>query len=102
MRIADAALGLDPAVTLPDGVVIASGPHPVPNRELMMLLRRYFHRPGLPTPAVLVRLGAVVLRTDPALALTGRFATSAVLDRAGFTFEYPDLGETIARLTRRR
>ncbi|MET3805336.1 uncharacterized protein (TIGR01777 family) [Nakamurella sp. UYEF19] len=102
LRIADAALGLDPAVILPDGVVIAASPHPVRNAELMALLRRHFRRPGLPTPAALVRLGALVLRTDPALALTGRFATSSVMERAGFTYEHPDLAETIARLTRRR
>lgn len=98
LRIADAALGLDDDTTLPDGVVVAASPAPVRNRELMALLRQAFHRPGVPTPAALVRLGAVLLRTDPALALTGRHATSAVLRRAGFRFEHPDLATTVQQL----
>lgn len=98
LRITDAVLGLDPALSVPDGVLIAAGPVPVRNRELMALLRTAFHRPGLPTPAALVRLGAWALRTDPALALTGRHATSSVLDRAGFRFEHPDLATTVSEL----
>lgn len=100
LRIADAALGLDAAVSLPGGVLIAASPAPVRNRELMAMLRQAFHRPGLPSPAPLVRLGAWALRTDPALALTGRHATSAVLESAGFRFDHPDLAATIAELTR--
>ena len=98
LRIADAALGLDAQITLPDGVVVAADPAPVRNRELMALLRSAFHRPGLPTPSALVQLGAWALRTDPALALTGRHATSTVLARAGFRFGHPDLATAIRQL----
>lgn len=80
--------------------MIAACPRPVRNRELMAVLRHYFHRPGLSTPAALVRLGAWALRTDPALALTGRHTTSGVLDRAGFHFRHPDLAATISELRR--
>lgn len=83
----------------PSGVVVASAPNPVRNAELMAALRKHLHRPpSPPTPAPLVRLGAVLLRTDPALALTGRRAVSRWLAEAGFRFRYPHLDEALADL----
>ena len=80
LGIVRACLGLTPGVTIPSGVLVAAADHPVRNRDLMATLRRQLHRPAAPpTPAALVKLGAVVLRTDPALGLTGRHATSKVL-----------------------
>jgi uncharacterized protein len=93
---------------LPDGpwvsgVVHATGPRPVRNAELMAALRRDAGRPAAPpTPQALVRLGAVVLRTDPALALTGRRAMPARLLNAGFTFRHPDIDEALADLRARK
>jgi NAD dependent epimerase/dehydratase family enzyme len=87
----------DPTLT---GVVHATSPNPVPNAELMRELRRAVHRPpALPTPGWLVKVGAVALRTDPALALTGRRAVPATLAQAGFEFEHPQLAEALAELT---
>jgi uncharacterized protein (TIGR01777 family) len=81
------------------GIVHATSPEPVRNRELMAALRRALHRPPAPpTPAALIHLGAVVLRTDPALALTGRRAVPARLTDAGFTFSYPKLDDALADL----
>ncbi len=100
LRITDLVLGLDDSVTLPDGVVIAASPNPVRNQQLMQSLRAAYHRPGLRTPAFLARLGSVVLRTDPALGLTGRHATSEVLARAGFRFQDPDLDPLVRELVR--
>ncbi|TFV48536.1 NAD-dependent epimerase/dehydratase family protein [Blastococcus sp. TF02A_35] len=76
------ALGVDDELTAPppSGVLVASSPNPVTNADLMAALRRALHRPAAPpTPAPLVRIGAVLLRTDPALALTGRRVVSRVL-----------------------
>ncbi|MFT3662153.1 MAG: DUF1731 domain-containing protein [Gordonia sp. (in: high G+C Gram-positive bacteria)] len=99
LAVARAALGLDPEVILPNGVVVASSPNPVRNRELMASLRRTLHRPwSPPTPAPLLRMGAVLLRTDPALGLTGRRARSRVLAEAGFEFRHPDLDGALADL----
>ena len=93
-----AALGLEPPA-LPSGIVVAAAPHPVRNAELMRILRRAVGRPfGVPTPAPLLRLGAALLRTDPALGLTGRHATSRVLDEADFHFRYPRLEDAVAEL----
>lgn len=85
------------------GVVHATSPHPVRNAELMAALRRTLHRPPAPpTPAALVRLGAVLLRTDPALALTGRRCVPARLLDAGFTFAHPELGPALTDLVHTR
>lgn len=81
------------------GVVHVTSPNPVRNAELMATLRKVLHRPPAPpTPAALVRLGAAVLRTDPALALTGRRCVPARLLDAGFTFTYPRLDEALEQL----
>ncbi|MFC9996132.1 epimerase [Nocardia sp. NPDC127526] len=99
LAIVRAALGLDPHVTLPNGIVVAATDFPVRNAELMTALRRRLHRPwSPPTPAPVLALGAVILRTDPALGLTGRHATSEVLGPAGFRFRYPTLDEALADL----
>ena len=81
------------------GVVHATGPVPVRNADLMAALRRSAGRPAAPpTPAFLVRVGAALLRSDPALALTGRRAVPARLLDAGFDFQHPDLDEALADL----
>ncbi|WP_134741519.1 TIGR01777 family oxidoreductase [Nocardioides sp. 503] len=90
---------LEPGGPALDGVVHATGPRPVRNAELMAALRRSVGRPAAPpTPRVLVRMGAVLLRTDPALALTGRRALPAKLLGAGFEFRHPDLDAALADL----
>jgi uncharacterized protein (TIGR01777 family) len=74
------------------GAYVASAPHPVDNRELMRELRRAVKMPiGLPSPAWLVRIGAVFLNTDPDLALYGRFVVSRRLREEGFEFRFPEL-----------
>jgi len=84
------------------GVVHATSPHPVRNAELMAELRRVLHRPSAPpSPKALVRLGAVFLRTDPALALTGRRCVPSRLLQSGFTFEHPRLGPALEDLLSR-
>jgi uncharacterized protein (TIGR01777 family) len=85
------------------GIVVASSPDPVRNAELMAALRHATHRPPAPpTPGFAVRLGAVLLRSDPALALTGRRARPARLLDAGFHFDYPRLDDALTELLRVR
>lgn len=86
----------DPAL---EGVLLATAPAPVRNAELMASLRSVLGRPAaLPTPEVLARLGAWVLRTDPALALSGRQAIPARLSRLHFNFVHGDLQESLEDL----
>lgn len=109
LRIARAALGLrSPHLGGPaesPTIVFAAAPKPVRNSELMALLRRHYAprvpllgRFGIPTPAPLLRVGAVALRTDPALALTGRHCTSTVLEQLDFTFTHPRLPEALQEI----
>ncbi|MGW4636605.1 DUF1731 domain-containing protein [Nocardia sp. NPDC004415] len=96
LALVRAGLGLDPEVTLPDGILVAATENPVRNTDLMATLRRTLHRPPAPpTPSAVLTVGAVVLRTDPALGLTGRHATSEILPKTGFTFRYPTLDEAL-------
>lgn len=82
------------------GVVHVTAPEPVTNRDMMATLRAAVGRRWAPpTPAVLVRAGAVLLRTDPALALTGRRCVPARLLDAGFTFVHPSFPAAVEDLT---
>lgn len=92
-------LAVGPGTGAPHGVLLATAPNPVRNSELMSSLRQVLHRPvAPPTPALAVRLGAVLLRTDPALGLTGRRAVPARLTEVGFTFRQPYLDAALADL----
>jgi hypothetical protein len=83
------------------GVYIASSPGPVSQREFMKTLRRHAGGLGrlgigLPAPAPLVRLGApLVLRTDPELALYGRYVLPSRLLAEGFEFTFPHLDQAL-------
>jgi uncharacterized protein len=75
-----------------DGIVHVTSPTPVRNVEMMKQFRRTVNRPASPpTPAALVHVGAAFLRTDPALALTGRRCVPQRLLADGFRFRYPTL-----------
>lgn len=74
------------------GVVHATSPEPVMNAEFMAACRHAWNRPAAPpTPAWLLRLGALLLGSDPALALTGRRCVPARLAGLGFCFRYPEI-----------
>ncbi|MEM9066482.1 MAG: TIGR01777 family oxidoreductase [Planctomycetota bacterium] len=75
------------------GAYIATAPNPVSNSVFMRELRRALRMPiGLPAFAWMVWLGApLVLRTDPELALYGRYCLPARLQDEGFEFEFSTL-----------
>ncbi|TWU30188.1 epimerase [Bythopirellula polymerisocia] len=79
------------------GTYIASSPHPVSQIEFMRELRRDVRMPiGLPAFEWMVRIGARwLLRTDPELALYGRFVISKRLAEEGFEFQYARLRESL-------
>ncbi len=82
------------------GAYIATAPNPVSNAEFMRALRSALAMPiGLPAPAPLVRLGApLLLRTDPELAIFGRFCVPGRLHAEGFEFAFPTLPEAFGDL----
>ena len=82
------------------GAYIASSPNPVSQRDFMKSLRRSIRMPiGLPAPEALVRFGARwILRTDPELALYGRYVMPQRLIEHGFDFDFPDLDKALEDL----
>jgi uncharacterized protein (TIGR01777 family) len=93
--------GLTDATML--GAYIASAPHPVSQVEFMRELRRAVRMPiGLPAASWMVRIAArLLLRTDPELALYGRYVISRRLEEEGFKFHRPQLCEALQELLRR-
>ena len=85
------------------GVYNATGPCPVTNAEFMCELRCALRRPWSPrVPAWLVRLGAFLLRTEPALALEGRRCIPDRLVEEHFKFLYTNLESALADLLTER
>lgn len=82
------------------GTYVATAPNPVCNREFMRALRRAVGMPiGLPAAGWMVRLAAgLLLRTDPELALYGRYCVSRRLREEGFEFEFPEVGAALRDL----
>lgn len=82
------------------GAYIASSPNPVSQREFMKTLRRVAGIPiGWPAFSWMVRIGApLLMRTDPELALYGRYVVSTRLQEEGFEFQFPYLEDALRDL----
>ncbi len=90
------------AMTNPEmqGAYIASSPNPVSQQVFMRTLRRAVGAPiGLPAFSWMVRLGApLFMRTDPELALYGRYVVSKRLHDEQFEFQFPELADALRDL----
>jgi uncharacterized protein (TIGR01777 family) len=75
------------------GTYVATAPNPVSNAEFMRHLRKALGVPfGLPATEWMVRVGApLVMKTDPELALYGRYCVSKRLADEGFEFAFTDV-----------
>jgi uncharacterized protein (TIGR01777 family) len=84
------------------GTYTATAPNPVSNAEFMREMRDALRVPiGLPAASWMVRLAApLVLRTDPDLALLGRYCVSRRLKEEGFEFLFPDIRSALHDLYR--
>ncbi|GIV68145.1 TIGR01777 family oxidoreductase [Caldilinea sp.] len=82
------------------GAYIATAPNPVSNAEFMKALRKALGAPiGLPSPAWMIKLAApLILKTDPELALYGRYCVSMRLEAEGFQFKHPTLESALAAI----
>ncbi|MEX2142909.1 MAG: TIGR01777 family oxidoreductase [Pirellulales bacterium] len=80
------------------GVYLATAPNPVSQCEFMRELRKAMKVPiGLRAFDWMVRLGApLLMRTDPELALYGRYLISKRLVDEGFEFRYARLNNALA------
>ncbi len=78
------------------GAFNATNPNPVTNAQFMRTLRSVLGRPwSPPIPAWAVHIGAVFMRTDASLALTGRKCIPERAQAMGFNFNYLDLQKTL-------
>jgi uncharacterized protein len=85
------------------GPVNVASPDVVDNRELMRMVRRaYGARFGIPTPAWLLRLGAVLIRTETELVLKSRWVQPEKLLDAGFVYSQPELGRALQHIAKAR
>jgi hypothetical protein len=74
------------------GVYNCSAPNPVSNEILMRFLREKTNtRFSLPSPVWLLRIGAVMIKTETELILKSRWVIPEKLLNAGYTFKYPSL-----------
>jgi uncharacterized protein (TIGR01777 family) len=77
-----------------EGPVNLTAPTPVPNREFMAGLREAYGMPnGIPAPALLLELAALVMRTESELLLKSRYVVPKRLLDAGFRFLFPEWRE---------
>lgn len=81
-----------------EGLYHVTAPSPVPNAALMAAYRHAVGRRfGLPAPAPLTKMGAWLLGSDPALALTGRRCVPTRLLADGYEFRQTDIDATVAQ-----
>jgi len=78
------------------GTYHATSPNPVTNHDLMASYRKAVGRSmGLPSPALLTKIGAWALGSDPGLALTGRRCVPKRLLHDGFEFTVIDIDQAV-------
>jgi len=81
------------------GAVNVTAPNPVPNREMMRLLRQVCGVPfGLPATEWMLEIGAFFLRTETELILKSRRVIPGRLLKSGFAFEFPTLEQAFINL----
>ena len=82
-----------------NGVFNCSAPNAVSNRtfmkELRHIIKPVFH---LPSPRLLLEVGACLIRTETELILKSRWVTPAKLLAAGFTFKYPTIDKALQNI----
>jgi uncharacterized protein (TIGR01777 family) len=84
-----------------EGVFNCTAPNPVKNAELMRIIRKVYKMPlGLPAPAWLLKIGAIVIGTETELILKSRWVLPKRLLDSGFVFEYPDAEKAVREILR--
>ena len=81
------------------GILNTSAPNPVNNKTLMQLMRKNVGMPiGLPTPTWLLKMGAVLIKTETELVLKSRWVIPEKLLNAGFKFKYPTIEKALKNI----
>lgn len=81
------------------GVFNCSAPNPVDNKTLMKSLRQAMKvKIGLPSPTWLLKIGAVIIKTETELILKSRWVVPEKLIESGYTFKFPTLETAIKNI----
>jgi uncharacterized protein (TIGR01777 family) len=81
------------------GVYNCSSPNPINNKTLMKTFRQIMNvKIGLPSPKLLLEMGAVVIRTETELLLKSRWVLPEKLLQAGYIFEYPTIDKALKNI----
>ena len=84
-----------------EGVYNCTAPDPVSNAEFLKELRKQLKMPvGIPSPAWLLEMGALLMQTETELMLKSRWVVSARLLKEGFDFNHPGIEGAIRTLTK--
>ena len=81
------------------GVFNCSAPNPIDNKILMKTFRQVMKvKIGLPSPVWLLKIGAVIIKTEPELILKSRWVVPEKLLEAGYTFKYQTLDTALKNI----
>jgi len=81
------------------GVFNCAAPNPVDNAALMKALRREMGiKIGLPSPAWMLKIGAVLIGTETELILKSRWVIPDQLLKAGFQFKFPVIEKALGNI----
>ena len=81
------------------GVFNCSAPNPIDNKTLMKTFRKVMKvKIGLPSPAWLLEIGAVIIKTETELILKSRWVVPEKLLESGYAFKYPTLEMAISNI----
>jgi len=85
-----------------EGAYNVAAPGPVANAYFMSALRRLTgHRLGLPTPAWLLKIGAMLIGTETELVLKSRWVVPTKLLETGFSFKYSQVDAALRAIVRK-
>lgn len=83
-----------------DGAINLAAPNPLPNDEMMRILRQVCGAPfGLPAARWMLEVGAFLLRTETELIIKSRRVIPRRLLESGFQFRFPGIHDAFADLS---
>ena len=80
------------------GSINFTSPNPIKNKILMKSIRKSLkYIPfGIPAPALLIKIGATFINTEPTLILNSSFVLPKRLTDSGFKFTFPSISEALS------
>jgi uncharacterized protein (TIGR01777 family) len=78
------------------GVFNTSAPNPITNKILMSSFRKVLHKNfGLPSPEWLLKIGAMLIKTETELILKSRWVIPERLQNEGYVFKYDKIDDAL-------